>query len=416
MSVSNSIGAGGSNTYESPVKTICMEVRRKNIAAAWSSPSSFTISSDDATLTSSDPWDDYHDSFVDIAVLSRNEHIDTASLISFIETNKRNPRKRGLGRSSPKRGTTLPSTDDIGPNRLESSLFDQTRVDFPSHSSVGLAPYFDPPRTSLKSSAQLRTPTIAEASVNEEDPQHAKNLLETAPHLRVIAHQSTDMNGSGDVSGQQSLFHRVWLAGSPESSNPHASSAGVSGVAGITSQSSTHSPALVQQLSSFSRISKRDRENQRAANELASLLWTLAHEMSPEDFGYVESQVFTAVFGLVHDYNDQERRLAGLTAVHALLAAPSVDEEKKSIKFANTLSQALRTAGGDFEFLSSVTSALGKMARRPANVDLGKFNEAYVLDHGASRANLFIVVDAVESEVTRALEWLRTDRSDRRYV
>jgi hypothetical protein len=60
-----------------------------------------------------------------------------------------------------------------------------------------------------------------------------------------------------------------------------------------------------------------------------------------------------------------------LVAVHALLSAPSADEEKKSITFANMLSQALRTAGGDFEFLSSVAAAHEKMAGRSAKVDFG---------------------------------------------
>lgn len=75
----------------------------------------------------------------------------------------------------------------------------------------------------------------------------------------------------------------------------------------------------------------------------------------------------------------------------ALLAAPSADEERKVIQFANTLSQGLRNGAGDFEFLSAVSKALGHMARGSSNVDF------------------------VESEITRALEWLRTDRSDRRY-
>lgn len=75
----------------------------------------------------------------------------------------------------------------------------------------------------------------------------------------------------------------------------------------------------------------------------------------------------------------------------ALLTAPSADEERKVIQFANTLSQGLRNGAGDFEFLSAVSKALGHMARGSSNVDF------------------------VESEITRALEWLRTDRSDRRY-
>jgi FKBP12-rapamycin complex-associated protein len=133
----------------------------------------------------------------------------------------------------------------------------------------------------------------------------------------------------------------------------------------------------------------RDRANQQAGAELSSLLWILAHEMSLEDYGTVESEVFTSVFALVHS-QENERRMAGLAALDALIDAPSADEEKKAIKFANTLSNGLRSALGDYEFLSAVSKALGHMATRTANVDF------------------------VESEVTRALEWLRAERSDRR--
>ena len=37
----------------------------------------------------------------------------------------------------------------------------------------------------------------------------------------------------------------------------------------------------------------RDLANRQAAQELASLLWVLAHEMSLEDYGTVESETFT---------------------------------------------------------------------------------------------------------------------------
>jgi hypothetical protein len=133
---------------------------------------------------------------------------------------------------------------------------------------------------------------------------------------------------------------------------------------------------------------KRDKANQQAANELASLLWICAHEMSLEDYGVVESETFTRVFHLIHSVDNLDYRMAGLAALNALIEAPSADEEKKAIKFANTLSGGLRTAHGSYEFLSAAAKALGHMARRN--------------------------VDFVESEITRALEWLRTERSDRR--
>lgn len=207
-------------------------------------------------------------------------------------------------------------------------------------------------------------------------PKHADALLQTTPQLRIIRQASTDMQVSG-ASHSNSLLNLLMPTmqlGSQEASN---TSERIKSSHGTTSDYRT---SLV-----------RDRVNQQAAAELASLLWILAHEMSLEDYGTVESEVFTSVFSLVHS-QDMELRMAGLSALNALIDTPSADDEKKAIKFANTLSNGLRSAQGNYEFLSSVSKALGHMATRTANVDF------------------------VESEVSRALEWLRTERSDRRYV
>jgi len=71
-----------------------------------------------------------------------------------------------------------------------------------------------------------------------------------------------------------------------------------------------------------------DHENQLAAAKLASLFWVMAHEMSLEDYGVVELQVFTEAFGLIHSTNKQ-RCMAGPATLDVVLAAPSADEEKK---------------------------------------------------------------------------------------
>jgi hypothetical protein len=206
-----------------------------------------------------------------------------------------------------------------------------------------------------------------------ESPQHAEALLLATPQLRIISQASTDMQGSGGGSSKGFLGLII----------PGASTNGSGkGDGGNGSRLST---------SDYRASLVRDRANRQAATELSSLLWILAHEMSLEDYGSVESEVFTSVFALVHS-QETERRMAGLSALDALIDAPSADEEKKAIKFANTLSNGLRSAHGDYEFLSAVSKALGHMATRTANVDF------------------------VEAEVIRALEWLRTDRSDRRYV
>ena len=124
------------------------------------------------------------------------------------------------------------------------------------------------------------------------------------------------------------------------------------------------------------------------AKALATFVDRLSLEMSLESFASLESSVFTSLFSLVHSA-DQSCRLAGIFALTELITAASSDEEKKAIKFANNLSNGLRTSQ-DYPFLKAAAYALGRMSR------------------GASNA------DYVEFELTRALEWLRTDRSDRR--
>lgn len=207
------------------------------------------------------------------------------------------------------------------------------------------------------------------------EPQHALALLQTTPHLRVISPASTDMQAYGYAGNRNFLQNFAILA--------ENLSAGKANVQHSSSTKSNH-------LEEYKESLIREESNRRAAADLSSLLWVLAHEMPLEDYGNVESQVFASVFALIHA-TAKEHRMAGLAALDALLEAPSADEEKKAIKFANTLSTGLRAAHGDYEFLSAVSRALGHMASRTANVDL------------------------VESEVTRALEWLATERSDRRY-
>ena len=57
--------------------------------------------------------------------------------------------------------------------------------------------------------------------------------------------------------------------------------------------------------------------------------------------------------------------MAGLAAIDNLIDAPSADEEKKAIKFANTLSNGLRYAHGDYEFLAAVSSCGHAIANGP---------------------------------------------------
>lgn len=126
--------------------------------------------------------------------------------------------------------------------------------------------------------------------------------------------------------------------------------------------------APTQKMPDYQRVRLQWKHHQRAAAELANLMWTLSHEMSLEDYGTVESKVFSRIFAMVHN----SRSMAGLAALTALLDAPSADEERRCIKFAYTLSQALRNGAGDFEFLQATAIALGRMAQLASNVDFGK--------------------------------------------
>ena len=207
-------------------------------------------------------------------------------------------------------------------------------------------------RSNSKSSH--RTERLREREdVSNQPPQHAQALLRRTPHLRHVSNASIDMQAT----------HK--------------------GILNFMRTDSSQPLNLVD----YRTCVVREQANQQAARELASFLWVLAHEMSLDSFSQVESAVFTKIFQLVHSTHT---RMAGVAALDALIEAPSGDEEQKAIKFANNLSSGLRASQGDYEFWSSVSCALGHMAMRATNVDF------------------------VESEIVRALEWMRTDRSDRR--
>ncbi len=240
------------------------------------------------------------------------------------------------------------------------------------------------------STTKSRRKSMLNPWVSAPPPKHAEELLQVTPQLRIISSSSTDMNVAGSP-GSNNVLGAV-LSSTPFQHHFHPSNT-INGVdANGSNNAGPSSPNSGSTSSDYKASLMRDRSNHQAATELASLLWICAHEMSLEDYGRVESKTFTSVFALVHSKDNMDRRMAGLAALDALIDAPSADEERKAIKFANTLSGGLRSARGNYEFLSAVSKALGHMATRTANVDF------------------------VESEVTRALEWLRTDRSDRRCV
>jgi hypothetical protein len=351
----------------SPLTAIIRDLRRKNVVTATASSGHQM-----PLLDSRDPWGSSEALVVD------EQQTAYGSLCSC-------PAKGTTQRSSfvaTRRNSWIGSRKS--PRKYSHSIrsrADSNKVDEETKSSEGdsICPKCGKVKTTTvdsKSPSQQRLISWLNSTrlAQVESPRHAEALLQDTPQLRIISSASTDMQGAGSSSPNNLLSLIL-----PSASSNGGSKSGNGEVNGnIRSNTSDYRASLV-----------RDRANQQAAAELSSLLWILAHEMSLEDYGSVESEVFTSVFALVHS-QDNVNRMAGLAALDALIGAPSADEEKKAIKFANTLSNGLRSAQGDYEFLSAVSKALGHMATRTANVDF------------------------VESEVTRALEWLRTERSDRR--
>ena len=403
------------SSYASAITEINQEIRRTNAsAAAASSQSPHMIAVQDAN-SHSDPWE----SFLDGA---DNGHESSDGLTSSgpdsdgdgdrvcvckihrrasrsFASHARSPANRSSSMSMRNRHASLSTSSStlVGDGNSTSASAAAAAVGTSKAESIAACPtcgkkrpldsagfaWTRPKQYPFSTSGSLMDGSGMSADGSNE-PQHVEALLQSTPLLRFLSPASTDINGAGNVTSPH-----LWSMVLAQVTGVTGDSLANLSRPGIKAKSARDTNGAAGGLSEYRASLVRDRANHRAAAELASLLWVLAHEMSLEDYGTVESQVFSSVFALVHE-SDKERRMAGLAALDALLAAPSADEEKKAIKFANTLSNGLRAADGDFEFLSALSKALGHMAERTANVDF------------------------VESEVTRALEWLRTERSDRR--
>ena len=230
-------------------------------------------------------------------------------------------------------------------------------------------------RTSTKSKLRRRS-GLASTS-------HVENLLCSTPHLRHLSAASVDMEGRGTFSTSRNFLSHLLPS-------VQSSSGGSSADSMATSTSSKKSKGATSYMADYGISVAQSRANRQTAMDLASFVRVLTHEMN-EEFASVENEIFTSIFALVHS-TDNHKRIAGVAALDALIGVASSDEEKKAIKFANNLSNGLRANNVDYEFLNAVSQALGRMAMGATNVDY------------------------VEFEITRALEWLRTERSDRRYV
>lgn len=341
----------GRSTYTSPLADILKELRRKHVVAAAAAA---TTTQHMSVINDTDS-DEHHDG-------------DTCACQS--------PRRDSFS-LEPKRRSSLFGGASFG--REDSAI----QLSEMSQSSIGektiqLCPNcgkkepFDPigevvMRASRNQVYRRRTSHVARnrPATALTEPQHARALLQSTPHLRHLSPPSLDMHGSGNLTSSRSILSLVTSSPTPASS------------------------AERTQMCDFRTCLARSRANQEAASELASFLWVLAHEMSLEEYGAVENEVFTSIFAMLHS-TESARRMAGAAALDALIDTPSADDEKKAIKFGNNLKFGLQAPHGGYEFLSALSTALGRMAMRAANVDL------------------------VEAEVMRALEWLGSPRSSRR--
>ena len=350
------------SSYKSPLTPILMELRRKHVVAAAATT---------GPQMSGDTWSGGN--FME----DDDDDVDI-----FNSSTTCNCYSQRMSSSRRRRSTIFDRRDssshmNIGKNKPSNADL---------HSLCGKRKVFDPvgeliagrgPHSTMRPRSNTLEQGASRVTHASAVPEHAEALLHSTPHLRHLSPASTDMQGYGNLNSSRGLFG-ILLQGST------SSNIGIGSVGGESNSASS-----VGTFMDYRIALARDKSNQQAAAELASFLWVLAHEMSLDNYGYVENEVFTSIFSLVHS-SESGSRMAGVAALDALIEAPSADEEKKAIKFANNLSSSLRSPNGDYEFLSAVSKSLGHMAVRATNVDF------------------------VESEITRALEWLRSERSQRR--
>lgn len=125
-------------------------------------------------------------------------------------------------------------------------------------------------------------------------------------------------------------------------------------------------------------------EREKSAKTIKTHVEIAARELSLENFGKFENELYQQIFSLVRSDAVCDIQ-GGIHAIQELIDCSSAATESKVIKFANTLSKALKV-NTNFSVLEFVAEALGCMARHaPAAHD-----------------------DYVDFELNRALEWLRS--------
>jgi phosphatidylinositol kinase/protein kinase (PI-3 family) len=135
---------------------------------------------------------------------------------------------------------------------------------------------------------------------------------------------------------------------------------------------------------------------QNAANALRTCVIACRKNMSGETFTAFMTDLNKVIFDLVSS-NEKNSKLGGILAIKALIDVDHSESEVQVIRFANCLRVVFQqqSQNVDNETLIAAAEALGHLAR----------------------AGGTLTVDFVNFEVTRALEWLQSDRqSSRRLV
>jgi|AntRauTorckE5430_2_1112549.scaffolds.fasta_scaffold07424_1 hypothetical protein len=377
------------NGYTSPLENLLADLRRKYVAAAGPQISVGGLGSsnsgpNDAFLMQHSLLPTTHPIEIDINATNRKtsfaeddravERMERRKSLKQITRNSSMVfgRRRSVGRRSSFTGMYgVNSLDNLSPRSLAKQCqrgpLGSVTGSAQDDGSGGPLPssFLDQRAAFLECATRYRSGISSKS--------HAENLIACAPHLRNISQASADMQGNG--SSSRNSIAAFFLKQGRIGENTSEATGGAGSF-------------ISDYLSSLAR----KRTNHRVASELATFVQVLANEMSNEEFGVVENEIISKILNFMHS-SDCNKRLAGVAALDALIGVTSADEEKKITKFGRNLSDSLFKASNvDYEFLSEVTIALGKMARGGTNVDY------------------------VESVVKRVPEWLKRDRSDRRYV
>jgi FKBP12-rapamycin complex-associated protein len=140
------------------------------------------------------------------------------------------------------------------------------------------------------------------------------------------------------------------------------------------------------------KLLHNDFERNQATLEIKMHVEAAARELSLERFGNFENELFQKLFSYLSG-NNIEDKIGSICAIKELTDCTSAAAEDKISKFANVLANVLKL-NTEPTLIVLIAETLGHMA---------KFSP---ISH----------VEFVESELIRALEWLKSDQSHRKFA